>query len=450
MLTILLPVASLLLLSLIKSKSWRYIIVSIVFIILYAITIFQYHSCVLISPLFLIDSISTSIVLLSIWVTLLIFIARYKIHTSNSILIPFSTITCLLLITLLLCFRSENLLTFYIWFEASLIPTMILILLWGYQPERLQARIYLIIYTVVARLPLLIIIIIISNTSEHTHILYPWITFPSNIDTVLGSFIVLIAFIVKLPLFSVHLWLPKAHVEAPVAGSIILAAILLKLGGYGLIRIFIIFPKQVIYLYEPLTAIALIGAIITRLICLRQSDIKRLIAYSSVGHIGLLIAGVMSHSRWGLIGSLTIIVAHGVVSSGIFCLANLSYEIRHTRRIALTKGLLFCTPTLSILWFLILRANIAAPPTINLLSEIILISRTISKNIILAIPLGIVRFIGAAYSLYLYSVINHGGLPTTSNVVPCILTRYYLLIILHLFPAIFLIFMPAYFTNYLA
>jgi len=107
----------------------------------------------------------------------------------------------------------------------------------------------------------------------------------------------LIAFIVKLPLFSVHLWLPKAHVEAPVAGSIILAAILLKLGGYGLMRVFVIFPKQAIYLYGPLTSIALIGAVITRLICLRQSDIKRLIAYSSVGHIGLLIAGVISHSR---------------------------------------------------------------------------------------------------------------------------------------------------------
>jgi len=129
----------------------------------------------------------------------------------------------------------------------------------------------------------------------------------------------------------------------------ILAAILLKLGGYGLIRVSLIFPKQTILLYEPITAIALVGAIITRLICLRQPDIKRLIAYSSVGHIGLLVAGVISHTKLGIIGSLIIIVAHGVVSSGIFCLANLSYEIRHTRRIILTKGLLTVTPTLSIL-----------------------------------------------------------------------------------------------------
>ena len=449
MLTILLPVISLLLLKYIKSKSYGYIISSLVPVIIIAITIFQYYSITLISPLYLMDMISASMITLSIWVTLLIFIARHKIHVSGSIITLFS-VTCLILLTvLILCFRSENLLTFYIWFEASLIPTMLLIILWGYQPERLQARIYLIVYTVVASLPLLIIVIMIKYRSRHTCISYPWITFPLNISSYVGSFFLLIAFMTKLPLFSVHLWLPKAHVEAPVAGSMILAAILLKLGGYGLIRVSLIFPKQTILLYEPITAIALVGAIITRLICLRQPDIKRLIAYSSVGHIGLLVAGVISHTKLGIIGSLIIIVAHGVVSSGIFCLANLSYEIRHTRRIILTKGLLTVTPTLSILWFLMLRANIAAPPSINLLSEIILITRTTSKDIILAIPIGVVRFLGAAYSLYLYSVINHGGLSTISNVTPYIPVRYYILILIHLIPAAILIILSNYFSNYL-
>jgi NADH-ubiquinone oxidoreductase chain 4 len=377
------------------------------------------------------------------------FIASYKIQLFNIIANLFSSTCCLLLLVLVLCFTSKNLLSFYIYFEASLIPTILLILIWGYQPERLQARIYLIVYTVVASLPLLLIIILIYYNSNHINISYPWIMFPLNMDSVTGSILLLIAFIVKLPLFSVHLWLPKAHVEAPVAGSIILAAILLKLGGYGLIRVCFIFPKQLTYLYAPITSIALIGAVITGFICLRQPDIKSLIAYSSVGHMGLLVAGVFSFTKWGLIGALAIILAHGIISSGMFCLANITYEITHTRRIVLTKGLLYFIPTLSLIWFLTTRANIAAPPTINLLREIILIIGAISQNIVLALPLGLLRFIGAAYSLYLYSSLNHGGIITISNRICYLPSRYYILAILHLIPVIVLIIMPTYITSYI-
>jgi NADH-ubiquinone oxidoreductase chain 4 len=357
-------------------------------------------------------------------------------------------VTCLcLLITLILCFGSSNIVHFYIWFEASLIPTVILIMIWGYQPERIQARIYFIVYTVVASLPLLIIICKIYYSSFHLSIFYPWIRFPRDINQYLISLLIIAAFLVKLPLFSVHLWLPKAHVEAPVAGSIILAAILLKLGGYGLIRIITLFPQNCNLLRNPVISVAIIGAIITRIICLRQTDFKALIAYSSVGHIGLLIAGIISNTTIGLYGRLAIIIAHGLVSSALFRLANITYEQTHTRNISLTKGILVSLPIISIWWFLLVRANMAAPPSINLLREIILITGIISHRLTLAVPVIAVRFFTVAYSLYLYSTLNHGSPIIISNPISRITLNYSLLLIIHLGPVIIIIIIANYITN---
>jgi NADH-ubiquinone oxidoreductase chain 4 len=127
----------------------------------------------------------------------------------------------------------------------------------------------------------------------------------------------------------------------------VLAAILLKLGGYGLIRAVTLFPVKCGLIYSPLSSLALTGAVLTSLICLRQTDLKSLIAYSSVGHIGLIIAGIISNTKVGMYGALAIIIAHGLVSSGLFCIASITYEFTHTRSIALTKGLLACIPLIS-------------------------------------------------------------------------------------------------------
>lgn len=368
-----------------------------------------------ISQIITTDILSATLILLSIWITSLILLVRYNIFINKYSYNLFIPITLTLLITLLIAFASSNLILFYIIFEASLVPTLLLIIIWGYQPERLQARIYIIIYTIIARLPLLFNIINIYIYTPHLNIfLFNWMTY-SLLPPILWWVSCLIAFIVKLPLYSTHLWLPKAHVEAPVAGSIILAAILLKLGGYGIIRlssITIQITHKLSIIFSPL---ALWGAILTRLICLRQSDLKALIAYSSIAHIGIIISATITNSTWAWNASLTIILAHGICSSALFSLANITYEKTNTRRAILTKGLILIAPTIRIWWFIFTAANIAAPPFINLLREIILISSLIAISPLFIIPISLLRFFATAYSLHLYTLAQHGHLPRFIN-----------------------------------
>lgn len=443
MLDIILATRRLLLLPIISTIYWHISILTIILLTIKILTLFNIQSLVRISPILIIDQISSTLIILSIWITALILLARYKIFNTNNTPKTFVFVCITLLLRLIISFSASSIAIFYIAFEASLIPTIILIILWGYQPERLQARIYLIIYTITASLPLLIIIIKIYLNSKHLNISIPdQLNLPIRIISPLIWLLIIIAFIVKLPLFSVHLWLPKAHVEAPVAGSIILAAILLKLGGYGIARIIIIFSHINKILINPIISIALIGGVITSIICLRQSDIKSIIAYSSVGHIGLIVAGILTNSKLGLQASLAIIIAHGLSSSALFCIANIRYNITSTRRIILTKGFLTTIPILSIWWFIFCCANIAAPPRINLIREIFLIISIIRHSLWVAIPLRIIRFITVAYSLYLYSTTNHGPTINISAPVSQIRLSDINLLTLHLAPILIIILKP--------
>lgn len=424
-----------------KKIYWHIVISTIILITFKRIFLINTSSTIIISRYSLNDLLSSSLITLSIWITALIFIARYKTLNTNSSPKLFITVCLILLISLIGSFSVSSILIFYIIFEASLIPTMVLIITWGYQPERIQARIYLIIYTITASLPLLIIILIIYTKSKHINI-----SIPDQIIRIRNSqllwLILILGFLVKLPLFSVHLWLPKAHVEAPVAGSIILAAILLKLGGYGLARIIIIFNYINKLLVAPIVSVAIIGGVITSIICLRQTDIKSIIAYSSVGHIGLIVAGILSNSKLGMQASLAIIIAHGLRSSAIFCMANINYSITSTRRIVLTKGIISIIPNISMWWFIFSCANMAAPPRINLIREIILIIAIIKQSIIVIIPLRLIRFITVAYSLYLYSSTNHGSNINISTPISRMKLSDISLITIHLIPIVIVILKP--------
>nr|UZC55574.1 NADH dehydrogenase subunit 4 [Pyganodon grandis] len=383
------------------------------FIFLYLMSLGLWYSSVGLASCWgeslVVDNFSFSLISLTILVSVLSMLASVRdVEKLENSPVEFVFGVLVLTLVLVLCFSVSSLLNFYIMFEFSLIPILMIILGWGYQPERLQAGKYMLLYTVSASLPLLILIIVILVKGGSVFwgwklLNYEW----SWLVTICAS----LAFLVKLPVYGFHLWLPKAHVEAPVAGSMILAGVLLKLGGYGLIRVFFTLGLFSVLAISVIFCVGLGGGIVASVVCFVQNDVKALVAYSSVGHMSLVLGGIYSNTEWGWLGCLLMMVAHGLCSSGMFFLASETYKFYKTRSLFLVKGGLVLIPGVALCWFLMCAINMAAPPSLNLWSELMLGISILSYSVVFALLTGIMTFLSGLYSWYLYTVTQHGQCP---------------------------------------
>nr|UZA66687.1 NADH dehydrogenase subunit 4 [Tanystylum sp. JZ-2022] len=357
-----------------------------------------------------VDSLSILLILLSSWIVFLMLLSSVNLLKFKGL--DYVGLLMVLLMMLFVVFLTSNMFVFYLFFESILLPTFILIMGWGYQPERLQASIYFLFYTVFASLPLLLMLFFVMNQGKSLNWFYYcyYNFFSVNMNWVLMVmfFFFTFSFMVKVPLYFFHLWLPKAHVEAPVSGSMILAGVLLKLGGYGLYRFYYLLSEFFIKINLYYIVFILFGSVLSSLVCLFQVDLKSLIAYSSVAHMGLMISGVMNLSLVSFNGGLIMMIGHGLCSSGLFCLANMIYERLGSRSMMLSKGLLNIFPSLNIWMFLLIICNISAPPSMNLFGEVSLFMSLLHYSKMSLAILFIFSFFCSCYSIYLYYNTQHG------------------------------------------
>ena len=361
-----------------------------------------------------IDGLSFSMILLTTFLipTCILLCWNFKDQT----IIKSYCVTFLFLESILLgVFCSLDILVFYLLFEAVLIPMYFIVGVFGSRARKIRAGYLLFLYTLISSILMFLAILSLffktGSTSYLVLLSYEFDSFTEN----LCWLCFFSSFAVKMPLFPFHIWLPEAHCEAPTGGSVILAGVLLKLGGYGFLRFSIVLLPEASAYFTPLIyTLSIFGVIYASLTTLQQVDLKKIIAYTSVGHMGLVTVGLFSFNNVGILGSIILMLAHGIVSSALFLGIGFLYDRFHTRIIKYYSGLIHIMPVFSVCFIIFTLGNLGLPGTSNFIGEILVLVGCFTINSWCSLFVGMGMVLSAAYSLWLCNRVLFGNIKQTS------------------------------------
>jgi len=355
-----------------------------------------------------IDGISLLLILLNSFTTVLVVIAGWEIIKERVA----QYLAAFLFLSGFMngVFAALDALLFYVFFEATLIPMFIIIGMWG-GPNRVYAAVKFFLYTLAGSLLTLVALIYLYNISDGSFSLLDYYQLPIPlVPQVLIFLAFMAAFAVKVPMWPVHTWLPDAHVEAPTGGSVVLAAIMLKLGAYGFIRLSLpILPDASRELAWFVIALSLIAVVYIGLVALVQADMKKLIAYSSVSHMGFVTLGIFIFNAHGLEGAIIQMISHGFISGALFLCVGVLYDRVHSRQIADYGGVVNTMPVFASLFMLFALANSGLPGTSGFVGEFLVIMGAVKVNFWYAFAAATTLVFGAAYTLWMYKRVVFGA-----------------------------------------
>nr|CCO25677.1 NADH dehydrogenase subunit 4 [Botryllus schlosseri] len=332
---------------------------------------------------FMFDDLSFFLISLSLVITFLSIFSGF-FHVGKEALVKYSMLMFFIFFLLIVLFSVMNYVIFFVLFEFIMMPMLLIIGTWGSQQERVTANYYFFFYTVLGAIPLLISVFFLLKSGE---VFFFLTKLSSPISLVSFSFILIIsmAFLCKLPMYGVHIWLPKAHVEAPVGGSMVLAGLLLKIGGYGIMRLFVIMFSVLSTFKFIFFCVLMLGVIYPMFICLRQVDLKSFIAYSSVSHMAISLAGLLMYNFYGFLGGLVVFLGHGFISPLMFFCANLIYERLNTRIVVGMGGMEFSMKGFFFFFLIVFFSNMGYPPFVSFFGELSLYFSLLSYSPLLGI-----------------------------------------------------------------